>query len=299
MMKKISYNLEMIDLFQKSVTLSKSNSIHKIIQPKLVISKLLEKMFLFNNKTLTIYAVTFWNERMRVVIPEIVSISIYRYGYFEEGLTRMVLEYLKPGMTFIDIGSHFGYFTLLSSYIVGETGKVHAFDPTKSTFEMLKLNTEGKKNVILNNLAVSSKKGRVSINDYGIRYSAWNSLHNARLPERVMRKLKPLRYDVNTLSVDEYINENNVKPDFIKIDAESHEYEILSGMNQTIDKYHPIITVEVGDFDIEGVPSSRKIIEFLIDKGYQPYEYIEGNIIIHEPREKYSYDNIIFLPKNR
>lgn len=54
-----------------------------------------------------------------VVIAELVSLFIYRYGFFEEGLTNIFLHYLKPGMTFFDIGAHFGYFTLLGSALVG------------------------------------------------------------------------------------------------------------------------------------------------------------------------------------
>jgi len=290
-------NSELLNSLEKAIALSKIHPVQKIIQPKIVLSKILEKISLFFKKSYRIKATTFWGEKMNVLIPEVVSLNLYRYGYFEEGLTRMVLEYLKPGMVFFDIGSHFGYYTLLSSNIVGEKEQVYAFEPTKSTFDILKLNTEKKSNVILNNLAVSSKRDKVLINDYGVRYSAWNSVHNARLTKDIISNLKPGQYKVEAISIDEYAHEHNVKPDFIKIDAESHEYAILLGMQQTIEKFHPIITIEVGDFDIEGIPTSRTLVEYLIDKGYQPYEYKEGKIFRHIPKDKYSYENILFLPK--
>lgn len=240
---------------------------------------------------------TFWGEEMIVVIPEVVSLQLYRYGFFEEGLTRMVLEYLKPGMTFFDIGAHIGYYTLLASYIVGERGQVHSFEPTPSTFKILKLNCSKKPNVILNNFAVASRKTTLIINDYGIRYSAYNSLYNPRLPENIISKLNPKKYEIQAISIDEYVEENRIKPDFIKIDAESAEYEILLGMKQTIEKFHPIITIEVGDFGIQGVPTSKELIEFLLKMGYIPYEYRGGEIIPHQIREEpYEYSNILFLP---
>ena len=58
---------------------------------------------------------------MTVVFPERVSVAIARYGVYEEGLTGMVMDYLKPGMVFFDVGAHFGYFSLLAAWLVGTT----------------------------------------------------------------------------------------------------------------------------------------------------------------------------------
>src|SRR5689334_21036866 len=54
----------------------------------------------------------FWGDTMEVVFPDVVSIALYQYGFLETGLTRTVIEHVKPGMTFFDVGAHFGYFTL-------------------------------------------------------------------------------------------------------------------------------------------------------------------------------------------
>ena len=106
---------------------------------------------------------------MTVAFPEPVSLLLYRYGYFEEELTSMVLEYLKPGMTFFDVGTHFGYFTLLASSTVGERGAVHSFEPTPSTFKVLRENVSGRANVRVFNVAMYSEEGQLPFNDYGLR----------------------------------------------------------------------------------------------------------------------------------
>jgi bifunctional pyridoxal-dependent enzyme with beta-cystathionase and maltose regulon repressor activities len=68
-------------------------------------------------------------------------------------------------------------------------------------------------------------------------------------------------------------------------------------MEKTIEKFHPIITVEVADMDIKNIPPSKKVIEFLINKGYQSYEFKEGEILPHIVKsEPYKYDNILLLP---
>lgn len=290
-------NIDLIKLVEKSIAVSKGTRIQRLKKApqKMLYSKILEFITILFKNTIRIKTKTFWHENMLVLIPEIVSLSIYRFGFFEEGLTRMVLEYLKPGMTFFDIGAHFGYFTLLASVIVGNEGQVHSFEPTPSSFDVLKTNVSNKGNVFLNNNAVFSKKKIISINDYGTKYSAFNSIYNARIPQNIRKKLKVEKYKVETISIDEYVENNGVVPDFIKIDAESAEHEILVGMKKTINRFHPIITIEVGDMDVEGVPTSKKLINFLIQRGYKPYEFKDGKILHHNLKKRYQYDNILFL----
>lgn len=291
--------IDLIKLFKKSTSISKGTRIQRLRKApiKLLRSKILEHIALWLGKPIKIKAKTFWGEDMLVVAPEGVSHHIYRYGFFEEGLTRMVLEYLKPGMTFFDIGAHFGYFTLLSSVLVSNEGEVHSFEPTLSSFSTLKANVSNKNNVFINNCAVFSKRKIVFINDYGIKYSAFNSIYSGRLQQDVLSRLKPKRYEVETISIDEYAENNGTVPNFIKIDAESSEYEILLGMEETIAKFHPIISIEIGDIGVKGIPTSKGLINFLINKGYQSYEFKEGQISQHGLKnEQYRYDNILFLP---
>ena len=99
-------------------------------------------------------AETFWGEDMTVVYPDVVSVALRRYGFFEQALTRLMLGTLKPGMTFIDVGAQFGYFTLLARHILGKEGQVHSFEPTPSTFEVLQSNTTGKRSVKVNQTAL-------------------------------------------------------------------------------------------------------------------------------------------------
>ena len=84
---------------------------------------------------------------------------------------------------------------------------------------------------------------------------------------------------------------------FIKIDVESAEYQVLKGSENTIDKYHPIITLEVGDKDLPGIITSRELIDYLEGKGYQSFEYKKGKINKHQLKKRYSYDNILFFPE--
>jgi len=296
-MKK-TMNDELIKILKNKAQLSQGTHIEKMVKNpiRLLTSILLKYYTRFSKSSLKLEVTTFWGEKMFIIIPEVVSIQLYRYGYFEEGLSYMLIKYLKPGMTFYDIGTHYGYFTLLASHCVGDQGFVHSFEPTPSTYRILKENVENKKNVKLNNIAVFSKSSEVVINDYGYEYSAFNTLYEPRLTENIIKKIKPKKHKIEAISVDEYVNITNSKPNFIKIDAESAEFEILKGMEKTIKLYHPIITIEVGDYEINDIPKSKELVNYLKSKGYKAYEHSDGEIKAHDNKNYYCYDNILFLP---
>ena len=96
----------------------------------------------------------FFGRTMNVVLPEIVSEQIYTYGLFDEVVTWLAIKAAREGDTVLDVGGHFGYFTLLFSELVGESGQIVAFEPTPSTYGLLRDNVKRCPNVVAENLAV-------------------------------------------------------------------------------------------------------------------------------------------------
>ena len=230
---------------------------------------------------------------MAVVIPEGGSISLITTGFIEPGLTQWILRHVSSGMTVLDIGAHYGYFTMLASHLIGPKGQVHAFEPTPSTFSILALNAEGRNNVFPNRVACFSRNGSMSLYDYGHRYSGFNTLMKPR-----MKNLSEIRsVQVRTQMLDDYVESNDIKPDFVKIDAESSESEILRGMKDVIERYHPMISLEVGDFVDHATPS-RDLVNYLVNEGYKAYETSDGSLKEHLPQEMYGYDNLLFAFEN-
>ncbi|WP_160272825.1 FkbM family methyltransferase [Nitrosopumilus piranensis] len=232
----------------------------------------------------------FSNDKMIVVLPERVSEFLYYFKFFEYGLTRILLEYLKPGMIFCDVGAHFGYFSILASNIVGKSGQVHSFEPTKSSFDILRTNLKQENNFV-NNIACWSKNSELEFNDFGIVHSAFNSFTKPKLKNN---DIKENKNKIKSVRLDSYF-ENQV-PDFVKIDAESAELEILKGMEKIFVKKLPLITIEVGDSFSE-IPESKKTIEFLLEKNYNCFEFKNGRFSKHKIKETYGYDNLLFTPQ--
>jgi FkbM family methyltransferase len=165
-----------------------------------------------------------------------------------------MLGTLRTGDTVIDIGAHYGYFTLLAAELVGTGGRVHAFEPTRSTFGVLERNTRGHPHVTANDVAVWSQRTSITVTDLGPRLSAFNSVFSPRLsdPERQLPEAR--RVSVPAVPLDDYCSEHALRPAFVKIDAESAEHHILEGMRWVLGELRPLVTLEVGDFDLPDVP---------------------------------------------
>lgn len=243
-----------------------------------------------------ITAQTFWGGNMKVVLPEPVSTHIWRYGFFEADVALYIINHLREGMTFIDVGGHFGFFTLLGSLLVGEEGRVLTFEPTLSSYIQLKKNISMHSqysNIEAIQYAAYSENKDIKFYDYGLEGSAYNSAYESRAVVSKIDKRKEVT--VPGKRIDDLLKEMEIyKVDLVKIDAESSELHVLEGFVRTIDKDRPNIIIEVGDSPAKGVPTSKESISWLRKRDYEVYEVKKGEIVPHICQDRYEYGNLIF-----
>lgn len=104
---------------------------------------------------------------------------------------------------------------------------------------------------------------------------------------------------VKTIVLDNYCREKKINPTFIKIDAEGAESLILDGTIYIMSDLRPLISIEVGGED-EWEENCQKSIKTLLNNGYSVYECtVKGKLEKHIQQKKYSYDNLIFIPKEK
>jgi predicted methyltransferase len=72
-------------------------------------------------------------------------------------------KYIRKGDVVLDIGANIGFYTKILSALVGEQGKVYAFEPDATNFSHLKKNAGHLKNAVLINKAVSDKTGKITL----------------------------------------------------------------------------------------------------------------------------------------
>ena len=85
---------------------------------------------------------------------------------------------------------------------------------------------------------------------------------------------------------------------FIKIDAESTEFEVLEGMDFILKNIKPVICLEIGDLGVKGAKKSRNVIDHLLNYGYEVFEFNNESLYPHKLKDKYNYGNLLFKHPN-
>lgn len=255
-----------------------------------------------NDKSL-ITSKTFWGKSM-YLFPrnEVVSSKIFSFGLFESEICSFFCDFLFQNAIVLDVGAHIGFFSMLSSELIGSTGKVFAFEPTPSTREVLKLNLKPYNQSFIVSKLAWHENVELDFQDFGIEYSAYNTARTNRLTPKQELYTKVILIKVETTTLDDFCRQQDIRPDLIKIDAESSEMEVLKGMTRLLDKLRPVVIIEVGDMDKTlkaGVPLSCKILDFTMSYDYIPIRPVAGRYESHEVKERYTYDNIIMVPREK
>lgn len=216
-------------------------------------------------------AVVKFYKEMKISLQPMKNIGItgliYIFRKFEEQSSFM-LDYLKEGMTVLDIGANIGYYSLIFSNIVGQNGKVYSFEPTKSTY------TKFIKNIELNQCKniFSYNKALSNVNEKRKLYYADDHGRNAFAPEGKNTEFE----DVECISLDEFINQNNLKVDFIKIDVEGAELLVLKGALNFLKNYNGPIYCEFNKTKINNLEYELKdLVSFIINLDFEICVYNE------------------------
>ena len=182
---------------------------------------------------------TFFGVSMNVVLPA--GTDLYLLGAkshdSEIRLAKLMILTLQEGETFIDVGAHFGYFSLLASKLLGENGRVLSIEASKVTSEVLMENTKRHKNITTKHLACTDTDQLISFYEFPVLYSEYNTLSPEQFEEADWIKTNPPKeIQVEGKRLDHLIEELHLHPRFIKIDVEGAELQVISGMEVLLQK---------------------------------------------------------------
>ena len=153
-----------------------------------------------------------------------------------------IIEKFRPkqGSIVIDVGAHVGRYTIIASKRVGPNGKVVAIEADPSNFEILKRNIKlnNLNNITSLNCAAYSKEGRLKLHLHSKRsgYTMYSTVMSNRFETRRFMEVK-----ANTL--DHLIESERIPPEqinWIKIDVEGAEFEVLKGADHILSKSNNI-----------------------------------------------------------
>lgn len=151
-------------------------------------------------------------------------------GGYEPEFTDRMVAYLKPGMTFVDVGAHIGYYSLWAAKLVGETGMVLAFEPWQYLWDQMMGAAElnGYSWLIGSGHALANENSNGAVfyrRDHSMMGSLHYELGGKEAFSVALRKLDYLWQDFQA-----------ILPDVIKIDAEGAELDVLRGAKDTLDR---------------------------------------------------------------
>lgn len=250
------------------------------------------------NSPITYVAVE--NQLLLAVEPSlrslVTSVLIAEGDWFEKEM-EFWRSWIKPGMTVIDVGANVGVYTFSAAKLVGEKGCVLAVEPFSGCVRCLQetCRTNQLSWVKVCAGAASDRNGTVQL-----------ALHTASeinevVSSNVAATMKPGTFEeVTCFTLDTLIDQENVSQvDFLKIDAEGHELQVLEGSNQLLAKFSPTILYE----NIAGSKGSNlAVVNFLIAREYQLFQYqpyLQQLIPINSTQELAGKLNIIALPNTK
>ena len=167
-------------------------------------------------------------------------VEAFNFDFYEPKDSEIIYRLVNNGDTIFDIGTNIGWYSIHLAMKL-DSSTIYSFEPIPSTFNQLKLNVElnGCKNIILNKLALTDKKQKLSF-----YYSEKNTVASSSRNIMDNNEAQLIECDANT--IDEYIIENNITSlDFIKCDVEGAEYFVYKGGIKVFEKHKPIVFTEM------------------------------------------------------
>lgn len=189
--------------------------------------------------------------------------SLELYGEYSEYEVAVFQKCLKPGGVALELGANIGSLTVPMAKIVGETGKVIAFEPGEDTLHLLRLN------VIQNGLedivTIIPKGASDAPGTAPIVYNPNPNYPKVEIGDNPHTRGSAIDGWIDLITVDSL---NLERLDFAKIDVDGCEQFAIEGMRETIMRCRPFIFIE------NEIPEkAEKLTSTLIDMGYRAYWY--------------------------
>jgi len=242
----------------------------------------------------------------KMLLDEGDSLNLSVNGIYERLETGLVQKEVKQGDIIVDIGANIGYYTLMFAKLVGQSGRVYAFEPDPTNFEILKKNVElnGYENVVLVKKAVSDKNGTTKL------YLSENKADHRIFFSNDESERKSI--DIETVRLDDFFSQmgaRRARISFIKMDIQGAELSALNGMKDLVSLNKPKIVTEFSPIQHKRFGYDyRHYLNLIYSLGYAIFEVNERNGTIKKTDsaallkeytpEKFNYTNLFCVPKS-
>ena len=207
---------------------------------------------------------------VRIVVPDSLDlitpyVLLEQQDWFEDEI-KFLRRLLQPGQKVIDVGANYGVYTLSMAQTVGPTGCVWAIEPASNTARLLAegIAANDFTQIVLERSALSKNCGtaQLSLNDH----SELNALMHGSQSMGASETVPLLTLDVCM----EKFGWQDIE--FVKIDAEGEEANILQGGTQFFEELSPLVQYEIK----AGTALHIELVHYFAALGYESYRLVPG-----------------------
>jgi len=223
------------------------------------------------------------------------AVEVLNFDCVEKHELNMIRKLVKENSVILDIGANIGWYAVNLPKLI-ENIRIYSFEPVPETFDYLRQNIEinNLENIKIFNFGFYDKEEIIPINFYP-EYTVSSSIANLSETNKVVNI--PCKFR----TLDNFINENNLKIDFIKCDTEGSEIFVFQGGLETLKSQRPVIFAEMlRKWTAKFNYHPNEMIKLFKDIGYKCFcingEYLsEITLMTDETTET----NFFFLPEER
>jgi FkbM family methyltransferase len=223
----------------------------------------------------------------------------YFFGNISFDLFKLIKRIANEKYTFIDIGANIGLYSIISSYYFS---KCFAFEPQPNCIDSFNthISDNNIKNITILPFGLSEIAGKHELlldplNQGGASLVKPGGYHKKSKEDLTLTNKLKSSYSnilIDILTLDFCFFENNLiessrSPKLIKIDVEGHEESVLRGAFMLIEKYNPVLFIEV-----ESVQRVLKMLDIL-PAGYIAYDF-STNKVINQDSILINFVDVIF-----
>jgi len=185
--------------------------------------------------------------------------------------------------TVVDIGAHYGYFSLFAAANLAPRSTVYAIEPAAANVKVLKRNLRdsGAGRVHPHQLAIAGRSGKATLH-------IGRGENNSLLPDYRLLPDNSLVSEVNALSLEDFMTDHNIEfIDFLKLDCEGAEYDIL--FNASTEVLRRITTISLEFHDLKSTTANGgALVKHLRETGFRIVKFT------HEPTsQNLNYGKIV------
>lgn len=198
--------------------------------------------------------------------------SYLHKGYWYHGKNRerhsleICQQAIRPGDTVIEVGGHIGYLSLFFSQLVGDSGHVHVFEPGVNNLPYIEQNVRSRPNITLVKKGAGNETGTATFYLENLAGQNNSLVKDFDVLQRNLKNafdggVRITESSIDVIRLDDYVAQTRIVPNFLKIDVEGFEFEVLDGLRDTM-RHRPAIFVEVQRHH-------DRVWEFFESRGYR------------------------------